>query len=149
MLEQIQEIVRKNLPAEVGDQLRQYMKDAESWNSSMKRLEREVADHKAKLAERDAEIADLKKQLAKAGSLTERERIVGERENKLAVTLAEAKAAEAEKRSDGIYQLAAMVFRNPVFKSREFGNTSHPPSQYSGGSATSGSESKDKETTVE
>src|SRR3990170_1931107 len=114
MLEQIQEIVRKNLPAEVGDQLRQYMKDAESWNSSMKRLERE--------------------------------RIVGERENKLAVTLAEAKAAEAEKRSDGIYQLAAMVFRNPVFKSREFGNTSHPPSQYSGGSATSGSESKDKET---
>ena len=69
MLDQIQEVVRKNLPAEVGEQLRRYMQAAERWEAEGKRLTREREEMKGKVASLEVTIADLQAKLKVAGDL--------------------------------------------------------------------------------
>lgn len=146
MLEQIQELVRKSLPAEVGDQLRKYMIDAQTWESNVKRLTREAEDQEKRLAGASAKVAELEAKLKLAGELDARQKDISHRENRLAVTLAQNCAQEAEKRAQGIFDLAAMAFRNPTFKRSEYNTVPIPSGQFG---TTLGSESKSIEEKME
>lgn len=113
MLDQIQEVVRKNLPAEVGEQLKQFMKEAEARAYDLKTAVKQCDDLAKKLADASAQIINLTSQLNTAGDLAKREKEVTARENKLEVTMAQAEARSAERALNSVQGLVETVFRNP------------------------------------
>lgn len=113
MLEQIQEVVRKNLPAEVGEQLKKFMEEASSFKDRCARFEKQIEADKQSLKLKDEEIKELTAKLKLAGDLHARETHVSKQENNLTATMATERADAAERRSGDIMQLVSLVFRNP------------------------------------
>ncbi len=113
MLEQIQEVVRKNLPAEVGDQLKKHLAEAESTSRRLQAVEAELQEKRKALEQRDLAITELQIKLKAAGDLDRREKEVGKRENRLDVDAAQARAAAAESKTQAIFDLSSLVFRSP------------------------------------
>lgn len=113
MLDQIQEVVRKNLPAEVGEQLKKHLADAQTWKGERDYAQKRLEDANRSITLKDEEIADLKAKLKNAGDLSRRESEVTAREIKLDVTLANMRADSALARLEDVKGLAETVFRNP------------------------------------
>jgi len=147
MLEQIQEVVRKNLPSEVGDQLKKHLADAEAKSRRLEMLEADLQEHKKRLGDREVRIVDLEAKLKLAGDLDKREKEVAQRENKLSVTLAEKRAEAAELALSKVETLAALAFRSPVFVQKEINSVpiAVPGQSY----ASSAMETKERKTTQE
>lgn len=113
MLEQIQEIVKKNLPAEVGDQLKRHLQEAEATSRRLQAVDAELQVKCKALEACQAHVVDLEAKLKTAGDLEKREKDVTHREIVLSVTLADQRAAAAEGRAQAVYDLASLAFRNP------------------------------------
>lgn len=113
MLEQIQEVVKKNLPQEIGDQLRKHLADAEATARRLQMAEADLQEKKRLLIERDNEVSRLQALLKAAGDVEKREKDALARENKLDVTLADQRATAAEHRAEQVKELFTLVFRNP------------------------------------
>lgn len=126
MIDQIQEVIRKSLPAEVGDQLRKHLADAETWKRERDAALLTLETSKKVLLDANASIATLQDKLKLAGDLDKREKICIDRENRLDVTLANLKTTEAEKRADAVTALAGQVFRNPRFVTNESSSVQKP-----------------------
>src|SRR3990167_10406358 len=105
MLEQIQEVVRKNLPAELGDQLKKHLSDAEGWKRERDSARADLDARIKQVTELAREVESLKERLKLAGNLADREKIVAAQENKLEVTLAQMQARAAEASLDQIHRL--------------------------------------------
>lgn len=113
MLEQIQEIVKKNLPAEVGDQLKKHLNEAEATARKLQEAEGRLETYR-KASERDLmRIAELEAKLKTSGELDKREQEVTKREVRLDAHNADMRAQAAEHRAQAVYDLAALAFRSP------------------------------------
>jgi len=147
MLDQIQDLIRKNLPGEVGDTLRKHLQDAEQWKRDLDAAKKVEENRVKQVLDLGREIEGLKAQVKIAGDLEKREREVSQRENKLSVTLAEKRAEAAEFALAKVESLAALAFRSPVFVQRENNSVPVPiPGQNWPGSAI---ETKERKTTQE
>lgn len=146
MLDQIQEVVRKNLPAELGEQLKKHLADAETWKRERDHANAKLEDANRAVGTANYKIADLEGKLKLAGDLDKREKDVTAREVKIDVTLANLKAVEAEKRADAVTALAGQVFRNPRFVTNETSSVQKPTQ---GGGVHYASDSKTKTEEVE
>lgn len=113
MLEQIQEIVRKNLPAEMGEQLRQFMNEAESQKKSLGYANERIKSFEASVASKDADIVKLTDKLKLAGDLDKREKDVTQREIRLDVMTAQIREGAAVHRADEMKELVSIIFKNP------------------------------------
>lgn len=149
MLEQIQEIVRKNLPAEVGEQLRQFMNEAESQKKSLGYANERIKAFEASVAAKDAEIGTLKEKLKLSGELDKREKDVTQREIRLDVMTAQIREGAAVQRADEMKDLVSIIFKNPrVVKnvmSNEMVPVVVPGNSYPQSSSASKSETTTKE----
>lgn len=131
MLDQIQEVVRKNLPAEIGEQLKRHLSEAEGWKRERDSAKTELESAKASILQHMGNVQKLEEALKLAGDLDKREKVCRDRENRLDVTLANLKAAEAERRADAVTALAGQVFRNPRLVVNRTGNVPNPaPGSY-------------------
>lgn len=113
MLQEIQDIIKKNLPAEVGENLKRVLQEGESAKHSLEVARRELNDTKS---ERDAfkkERDGLQKQLDAHELLAKREADVLARENKIEVHDAQIRAQTAEHSLSQLFRLTEIAFRNP------------------------------------
>lgn len=111
MLAEIREIIEKNLPAQVGNALKERLDQAELDASECRRL----AAEKKHIYE---ELGQLKATVKAFGSLEDRDKAVSEREaavlkRELAADLNEFKVKAAESAKADLFKLAECVFRNP------------------------------------
>lgn len=113
MLEQIRDIIKKNLPAEIGEQLRSRLEQAEQLEREVAQKVREVGRLTGEISDCASQIVTLKAALAKAGDLDKREAALVKGESNLAVTLAHMSELGAIKRADEIKELVSMIFRVP------------------------------------
>ena len=112
---EMEEMIKKNLPEATATTLKKYIEEAEG-NKKKLTTNTELIDYNSKaILALNLELAELKNRVKTEGELVARERDVSDKENKLDVTLANLKVAEAEKRADAIYNLAGIVFKNPSF----------------------------------
>lgn len=115
MLDQIQDLIRKNLPGEVGDTLRKHLQDAEQWKKDLDIAKRTEEGRVKQVEQYGVKVAGLEARLMVAGDLDKREAEVRKRENALEVTLAQKRAESAEYALMEVTRLTALVFRNPTF----------------------------------
>lgn len=115
MLDQIQDLIRKNLPGEVGDTLRKHLQDAEQWKKDLDIAKRTEEGRVKQVEQYGVKVAGLEARLMIAGDLDKREAEVRKRENALEVTLAQKRAESAEYALMKVTELTALVFRNPTF----------------------------------
>ena len=150
MIEQIQELIRKNLPAEVGEQLRKHLSDFDACKRERDQLAERLGASSNQVIAQASEITKLKETLAAHATLAKREADCLVRENKLGVTMAENRAMAAEVKAQAVFDLASLVFRNPVLK-RTVQESSTDPIIVPGQSYPSGTSntSKSKTETVE
>ena len=112
---EMEEVIKKNLPEATASTLKKYLEEAEDNKKKLTTAYLEVEAYVKKVVALDKEIGYLKTQVKTENELVAREKTVFDKENKLEVTLANLKVAEAEKRADAVYNLAGIVFKNPSF----------------------------------
>lgn len=125
MEKEIEEIIAKHLPAQVGDVLKKTLEKAA--------LDaREVAIQKETILSNRTTIADLEKRLSAyisldnyQAALDAREKSISERERNQKVFEAELKLAEAEKRNNDMVGFVGMVFRSPIYRKTVSENDYH------------------------
>ncbi len=113
MLDQIQEVIRKNLPAEVGEQLRKHLAEAEKTAQKLTLTLSDLDSSVAMARQLQATVADLQAKLKLAGDLDAREKAVTKREDRLDMTIASTKMAGLEANLHSIKELAAIAFKSP------------------------------------
>lgn len=128
MQQEINDIIDKHLPAQVGETLRKRLdqatkaeKDANYLSTRVTDLAREVESLKTQI-KTQAEIE------SKLAEITRREAAV--REKEVVQGILQEKLSGAEARIRDVKELVALVFQNNRFKYREFGNVPMPSGQY-------------------
>lgn len=101
----ITKAIQDNLPAATALELQKYIQEAESAKDELRRSLDSVSLKDKHIRLLDTEILDHKANLERAGDLSKREAALLTAESKLAITIAELKALEAEKRAEGIKDL--------------------------------------------
>jgi hypothetical protein len=135
MLDEIKDIIAKNLPAQVGETLQKEL-------ARIPELEEQLANAEAarvvgikRIGELDTELIALKAKEKWDGDLTYREVEVEKRERELEVTLLKVKVQEAEKRATELHGIVQTVFKSPVYRKAIFntphGTTMHPTGEES------------------
>lgn len=127
ILADLQESIKKNLPAQVGDQLRKRLEEADELERSNGHLKKsngdlidEVIDVKNRLIEAD-------KQVKAANLVLAREEKVAEDERNQKVHDSELKAKCAEEKAAQALELVKLVFKSPVYKSEVYRSKTHSP----------------------
>jgi hypothetical protein len=146
MIEQIHELIRKNLPAEVGDQLRKHLADFDACKRERDQFAERLGASSNQVIAQAGEITKLKETLAQHTTLAKREADCLFRENRLGVIMAENRAMAAEVKAAAVFDLASLVFRNPVLK-RTVSESSTDPIIAPGTSYPSGSSNATKSKT--
>lgn len=116
MNEEIKKIIEKNLPAQVGDVLKQRLEQAEKDAVILKQQEEALISRNATIAGFEKQIAEYKKLDERNNKLEEREKAVETKERNSKVFEAELKATEAEKRANELFGFVGMVFKSPIFR---------------------------------
>ena len=126
MFEEIQDVIRKNLPAEVGEQLKKYLAAADVWKQRSEESAAKIAHLEGIIKGGNERIVFLEGKLKMAGDLDKREKDVWDRECKMDVMRAQLEARNAEARLADIKELTAMVFRNPTYMKKTAEQNSVP-----------------------
>jgi hypothetical protein len=116
MNDEITQAIQKNLPAAVAGELKSYLAQAEADKEQIVRLSDKVAQLRQACEIGDKALKDAQEKLAAHVAIDKRLAEVTEKENRLAVTLAEARASAAERRAEDIHALVGTVFKNPTVK---------------------------------
>lgn len=131
MFEEMQEVIRKNLPLEVGERLRAVLNEADKTKRDLAQCALERDAHRAACVKVEAERDALKVTLSSHAALAKREADVLAREKVIEVTLAQERQKAAEARLGDVKELAALVFRNPTHVYRETASVPNPnPGSY-------------------
>lgn len=116
MKDEIKAIIKKNLPAEVGETLKQVLEQGEI-NAKL------VEEYGDKLKQREKEIEILNRRVSNEEVLLKRTNDVQTRENNVSqkerdqkVFEAELKLLEAEKRVNEIVGFTGMVLKSPIYR---------------------------------
>lgn len=113
---EIEEIIKKNLPAQVGEVLKTRLEQAERDTNTVKRQLEQIISKTATIVELEKTIADYKQFDERNSKLEVREKAVAEKERNYKVFEAELKLNEAEKRTNDAVNFVGMVFKSPVFR---------------------------------
>jgi chromosome segregation ATPase len=126
MLDQIRDVIAKNLPMEVGNQLKQHLDEAQKWKAELDSTRETCAKLRRDLDEVRANRDQFQAQLSQHAELAVREKAVTGRELKLDLTLAQERQKMADERLAEIRMLVGQVFRNPELVTRTNGTIPHP-----------------------
>ena len=116
MKQEIQELIAKNLPAQVGEVLKKRLEDADKYEVLVKAQKEMLNDKDGEIKCLKAEIEKYMKFDTRNSELDQREREISKRENTMEVWEAKLKLAEAEKRISDNVNFVGMVFKSPVFR---------------------------------
>lgn len=125
MTDEINEIIKKNLPAQVGELLKQRLDQAESDAKELIRYKQADTDKAKIIRELEETIKEYKKQDDRNSKLELREKEVEQAERNRKVFEAELKLAEAEKRLADNTNFVGMVFKSPIFRKSTSESTSY------------------------
>ena len=112
---EMEEVIKKNLPEATAVTLKKYIEEAEENKRRLAACDFVIEKNNNIINTLNKQIVTLTGQVKMESELISREKTVFDKENKLEVTLANLKVAEAEKRADAVYNLAGIVFKNPSF----------------------------------
>lgn len=116
MDDDIKAIIAKNLPAQVGDVLKARLTQAENDAKSLTIYKNDLERARAETKELAEYIKTLEFKVKLAGELQVREAAISKREQALELTLAVARAENAEKSTSNLMGLVSSVFRNTVVR---------------------------------
>jgi hypothetical protein len=143
MTSEIQAIIEKNLPAEVGNTLKIVLERGEKDAQRVEVLGVDLKNAKEQISDITAKLNKYISLDKYQDELDKREKAISEKERNQKVIEAELKAVEAEKRAGELAGFVGMVFKSPIFRKSIFGSQPVPSGQY--GVVTQGF---NKETTV-
>lgn len=126
MTQEIEEIIKKNLPAQVGEVLQARLKLATDLENTNKYLNSSIEKLQLREKELIKEIEVYKKHDERNAALDAREKTLMERERLQEVTELKTKLEEANKRADMVKEFTAGLVRNVEFKKRVFDSSSGP-----------------------
>jgi len=114
MIDQIKEVIEKNLPSTTANVLKQYLAEAEEMKLELAHLRKadEQLREKNRLIEKDNQ--DLRRQLELAGNVKEQKEQVEKRTREMEVEMLKVKLEESNKRAEVVTGLVDTVFRNRV-----------------------------------
>lgn len=116
MEQEIQDIISRQLPAQVGDVLRKRLEQADSDAVKVKSLESEVRAIREQNVKQHNEIGELKSQIAMHHLLDVREAAATKREQSIELEICKARADNAERSKGELFNLVGLVFRNSIVK---------------------------------
>lgn len=113
MLDQIQDVIKQNLPEATAKQMSTFIQEAEADKVRLTSLERESQTQMNTINRQQTEISELKDLVKKEEVLIEKENDLTKREQALNLQIAEIKLDEALKRNESIENLVSKVFGHP------------------------------------
>jgi hypothetical protein len=116
MTREISEIIKKHLPAQVGDVLKERLKQADQDATDLENAEKALLARGVDIDRLQKQVAEYRALDARNAELATREELVADRERHQNVFAAELKALEAEKRASELAGFVGMVFRSPIFR---------------------------------
>ena len=120
MLEELRKVIEANLPSEVGKTLQNRLAEAEKLeveNGKLKKENSDLDDQNQALKSENAALKGKSDSVWAQGALNvTKDSELTTRENKLERTLAELRAAESEKRAEGLKEVLGIVFKSPVYR---------------------------------
>jgi hypothetical protein len=116
MLEEIKDIIAKNLPAQVGEALQKELAKIPELEKKLEVCEAARKAGIARISELDADLAALRAKEKWDTDLTYREQEVDKRERNLELALMKVRVEEAEKRTTEFHGLVQTVFKSPVYR---------------------------------
>lgn len=122
MEKEIEEIIKKNLPAQVGEVLKTRLEQAERDANTVKSQSEQIVSKTATILGLEKTISDYKQFDNRNSALEAREKAVAEKERNQKVFEAELKLAEAEKRTADATNFVGMVFKSPIYRKTTFEN---------------------------
>lgn len=136
-LEEIDNLLIKNLPQHSGELIRQELNELKEMRKQKPKLEKKIEKLEEDIKKYHSEIEGLNKDLNKAKEreedLVEKEKNVSEREKRvrsqmdsMEVTIANLQKDEALKRVDDVKELASLAFRSPMMQITRSYNESMP-----------------------
>lgn len=116
MEKEIEEIIKKNLPAQVGDVLKARLEQAGLDAVKVKQLEGTLLHRNSEITNLNKTIEEYRKLDERNSKLDAREKGIEERERKQDVWEANLKVTEMEKRITDNTNFVGMVFKSPIFR---------------------------------
>jgi hypothetical protein len=133
MQQEIKDLIKKNLPEMAAKELKSYIEESEKKDNEIRSLKYDL-EMKEDLWSKQLKVNDdLKKQIqeweTRLNKLREdeimvqqRTKAIYEREIKVSLHEAQYKADEARRRSDDIFHLTEIIFKNPIVKKTVLSN---------------------------
>lgn len=122
MIQEMQEVIRKNLPEATARELKKYLEEAETARKLLAEKILTCTEQGNSIAKLSGTVVDLqrvilelKERTITEGALDKKEKDINAKRNDLTVEIASLRVVEAEKRADSIYKLAEIVFKNPAY----------------------------------
>lgn len=112
--DKIELVIRESLPSQVGETLRAELGKVQTLESKVKELENTLLNYKNMYEEQHKTLAKVSLLDNREAALVKREAEVLDKELKQDRDHALLRANEAERRSDDIFNLVSLIFKNPV-----------------------------------
>lgn len=144
--QEIQAAIQKNLSGEVAEALKQYMRDAEGWKTSVDSLAKNLDLKTIDNRRLEGELSTARAELKRLQALADREMMIDKREREQLLMIAQVELNCAKERIISVERLAGIVFNNPRLVTRETDTVVLPAAQPGYGPQT---HFKEKTTTTE
>jgi hypothetical protein len=136
MTKEIQEIIEKNLPSQVGEILKKTLEQGQKNEQIVEQQKKEIAKLNSYISNLDKIILNYKEFDTQNSKLEIREKIVAETERNQIITQKTFENKELEKRSNDLFTLVSLLVKNPraieILTSASFGNQETSDGQYGG-----------------
>lgn len=116
MKKEIQEIIEKNLPAQVGDVLKKRLEHLETVEGQYNNLRNDYNTVKNINTELHSRILELEAKIETQDSLTVREKSLEQDQNSLDLTLSNMERDCSNNKVDMMYVILGQVFASPVYR---------------------------------
>jgi len=123
---EIQKIIEKSLPAEVGTILKERLEKAENDVVLLEEANKTIENLQKQKVKFEKRIADYQAFDTRNTELGAREEVVSELERNLKVSKLETQLEEANKRADIVKDFTSGLVRNTSFRKEVFSNEGHP-----------------------
>lgn len=133
MKEEIEEIIMKNLPAQVGETLKKTLQKAEQDEKLVKNLNEKLSEKNAYIKDLENLIEDYKAFDGRNSELEEREKSVSEQERNLKITTLEYQLESEKQKTEFTKNVALGLVRNTECRKHIFDSENQTPYQNDNG----------------
>ncbi len=133
MEQEIEEIIKKNLPAHVGETLKKVLEKAKIDSEKVDNLDKALTQRFSEIVALKSQISEYEKYDVRNTKIEEREQKVQEQERSLEITILKVKLEESEKRADQVSEYTKGLVRNIEFRKTIYDNQSEPYKDQYGG----------------